>query len=454
MEFALGLYRDHEAVRYVLDRVDLPADASRVALAIDDPREGPFVIVTRDGKFVTCLGAGMSPGAWAVVPRGRIDGLLARLAEKRALQEVVAREMRPGEDEEDFLGRVFIRGSRLTREEFLAVSAFESMLGIEPFLLMVDLSAEAVQVRPRLFRVRKLVGEAARAIEAYHRTEWAVAHLALLSAAAERKDLDALLRAAKNAGSTPSFLCALQQGQTFLLRGAWVAARLGKGVLATYRGVLNRAHDWLTMFDAALGIGAIGLRHASAMAETRRALSALCSAGQAAPDDVDASGRAILGEWVGRVMDNVDESIGQGLRMGRELCVIHGSSLPAGHALRFERPEDVPEHLARTAILGFDGDVFDDKVQGFTLAALPIAARAAAEDFYFPRDVLRAWFGAWTGEETLHRLACFEKRAHKKEPVRAPPTPGRNDPCPCGSGKKWKRCCAAKATGGASGAMD
>ncbi len=25
-------------------------------------------------------------------------------------------------------------------------------------------------------------------------------------------------------------------------------------------------------------------------------------------------------------------------------------------------------------------------------------------------------------------------------PARSAPTPGRNDPCPCGSGKKWKRC--------------
>jgi len=23
-------------------------------------------------------------------------------------------------------------------------------------------------------------------------------------------------------------------------------------------------------------------------------------------------------------------------------------------------------------------------------------------------------------------------------------TPGRNDPCPCGSGRKYKQCCAAK----------
>ena len=32
----------------------------------------------------------------------------------------------------------------------------------------------------------------------------------------------------------------------------------------------------------------------------------------------------------------------------------------------------------------------------------------------------------------------------KKEPYRAKKKPGRNDPCPCGSGKKYKQCCLAK----------
>ena len=27
------------------------------------------------------------------------------------------------------------------------------------------------------------------------------------------------------------------------------------------------------------------------------------------------------------------------------------------------------------------------------------------------------------------------------EPVKAEKEPGRNDPCPCGSGKKYKKCC-------------
>jgi len=31
------------------------------------------------------------------------------------------------------------------------------------------------------------------------------------------------------------------------------------------------------------------------------------------------------------------------------------------------------------------------------------------------------------------------------ETVVAAPTPGRNEPCPCGSGKKYKKCCGAPA---------
>jgi uncharacterized protein YecA (UPF0149 family) len=30
---------------------------------------------------------------------------------------------------------------------------------------------------------------------------------------------------------------------------------------------------------------------------------------------------------------------------------------------------------------------------------------------------------------------------HKNEPYVRPASPGRNDPCPCGSGKKYKNCC-------------
>ena len=35
------------------------------------------------------------------------------------------------------------------------------------------------------------------------------------------------------------------------------------------------------------------------------------------------------------------------------------------------------------------------------------------------------------------------KNTEKVEPIKASKQPQRNDPCPCGSGKKFKKCCGA-----------
>jgi hypothetical protein len=97
-------------------------------------------------------------------------------------------------------------------------------------------------------------------------------------------------------------------------------------------------------------------------------------------------------------------------------------------------------------VLSFHGNVYDTLCLQVTLAALPIAAKAQAEDFFFPRDVVRAWLGEWTPEETLDRMRRFNEVLRPKlEPHRAEKTPGRNEPCHCGSGKKWKKCHGATA---------
>ena len=47
----------------------------------------------------------------------------------------------------------------------------------------------------------------------------------------------------------------------------------------------------------------------------------------------------------------------------------------------------------------------------------------------------------------LRELATFFRAdaLRPRDPYRAPPKVGRNDPCPCGSGKKFKKCCGAVA---------
>jgi preprotein translocase subunit SecA len=62
------------------------------------------------------------------------------------------------------------------------------------------------------------------------------------------------------------------------------------------------------------------------------------------------------------------------------------------------------------------------------------AAAAAATGTAAQRRDLEAAEQAGTGGE-----------APKRKPVRAIPTVGRNEPCPCGSGKKFKQCCGKRA---------
>jgi SWIM/SEC-C metal-binding protein len=42
-------------------------------------------------------------------------------------------------------------------------------------------------------------------------------------------------------------------------------------------------------------------------------------------------------------------------------------------------------------------------------------------------------------------ISDVERLLHPPTPARAQVRVGRNDPCPCGSGKKYKKCCGSRA---------
>lgn len=48
------------------------------------------------------------------------------------------------------------------------------------------------------------------------------------------------------------------------------------------------------------------------------------------------------------------------------------------------------------------------------------------------------------GREDVAAEEELVKNAEKVEPLTAARSLGRNDPCLCGSGKKYKKCCGAK----------
>src|ERR1700722_10045713 len=125
-DFALALYRDHEALKFIIESARVPPEAERIALEITPG--GTHVIVQRDGHFVTCLGSGMSVGPPPVVSRARIDHWLAAVADLRARHKMAAQVERPGEGVDGLFGRGVERGDCLSREEFIGISAWQALM--------------------------------------------------------------------------------------------------------------------------------------------------------------------------------------------------------------------------------------------------------------------------------------------------------------------------------------
>ena len=76
---------------------------------------------------------------------------------------------------------------------------------------------------------------------------------------------------------------------------------------------------------------------------------------------------------------------------------------------------------------------------------LPRLAEVEAADLYLPKRICRRLY-EWDVEVARDHLMAIEKIYGPPKPVRVDAEPGRNAPCPCGSGEKYKRCCLRKAS--------
>ncbi|MRG91478.1 hypothetical protein GF068_06005 [Polyangium spumosum] len=116
---------------------------------------------------------------------------------------------------------------------------------------------------------------------------------------------------------------------------------------------------------------------------------------------------------------------------------------------RFERPEDVPGDLA-CAFMANAIQCYLHRAEGRgnTIALLflmiPWVARAAPQELYLPRDALRALRIPWSPQHTLDLLCSMRDHEGIMKRQAPPEGPARKGPCPCGSGKKYKRCCEEK----------
>lgn len=117
-----------------------------------------------------------------------------------------------------------------------------------------------------------------------------------------------------------------------------------------------------------------------------------------------------------------------------------GRSVPAEHERLMELPAELDIAVAAHAQHGLREPVN----MVYVLSAVTRAAVAEPKLLYFPKDVMSRIQRDWQPSDSLSLLATQESLIAKPQPVRSEHRPGRNDPCPCQSGKKYKKRCASK----------
>ena len=439
METALRLYQDPELLAFILQNASIPEASERIALSLSDADQGPFVLVTREGRFVTCLGEGMGLEDAHLLRHAQIGALAARHEHWRERWRVANERTQHGKHLARLIERLTRGGLNIAREDMVALAGWVPGIGLSLQRIFV----EYLEKRPQCFEM--VQAHCRRGIDApaekFLRVLWGFDHsighiMALLASEGayqipETINPAVILNASWQSGS---LLPAMQV--------AWALGRLGKPFLRPLKDGYREAiveEEFLTAF---FGLVQLGLQHRSLREEVHKFLLSAqpeTNWGPSLRKRHDA-----LRSLLEKIFDNADLFEKVHLIMGRVFAVKAGEFGYPEMAGRFPDVESVPEGIARAAALR----LFQDRRKSnpdFLLMALqvqPWLARASLEDLYLPEEIVSIWRET-PAPGDLRTFALNHDPLPPEEPYRKPDTPGRNDPCPCGSGKKWKRCCGA-----------
>jgi hypothetical protein len=401
--------------------------------------------VARDGGFVTCLGKDMSVSDHVVVTRERLDRLCAERVEfRQALERVrsntgIARQL---------FVRMYRGGRNLSREDFHILRQLYPLYSRELFEITSELAdwLQGFRDKYRRGRYRRQHAAAVESLKTYWESSWAMGHLVALMGTKLR---EFLVQVASTGGAETistfrlSWLTAYAASTPVTVRGAWTVSRAGHDLLPAYKAEFEESRDFPVLMDSLAVLTAIGLRHRKLRAEVRKVLARRRNP-IFAPDSPHREAKRMqkLLPLYERVMDEEDNV--------RELHRIIGAGMLAGgygslspdHLLRSQGMLNVREDLAFIIPTLLDTHLLRDVNAQITLPALlPWVVSVDIDELYLPADLLAITDIPFRPEAVLAQLDDYaELTAQSVTHVREA-RPGRNQPCSCGSGKKYKRCC-------------
>ena len=444
VELALGLYRDAELVSHILEHAGVPEGAPRIAVSLGYSEDGPFVIVDRAGHFITCLGVGMLPFSTPIVRRGRLDEIAEHVSKLQDRMRV-AKRLAPGGELGELLKLVTESGDNVSREEIYSLFAVNPIAAPIMLKMMLELSISLQKSLHRILGIHRVGPEHERLLRLYWESSWACAHLALLCGVQCPEGYPDPLP--KLDGAEPrTWLSRITTAQGLLpgaIRGAWAASIAGERVFEHYERNYREADRKEPIIEAMLVLAAMAMRTPSLMKDAKRVL------GQPPGLDGPAAGiwnehHAAMVREIYEILDDPESAslLDQDARKYVHTC---GEALPYGSTAHFMWEHEVPLTIARPMLGMAPLPILAracDILMGMRL--LSWAVRVPGEDLYPPFDYLRGLRCSWSLDRGRELVETTQLSFQRGESVSPPRPPGPNQPCSCGSGKKYKKCCWKK----------
>lgn len=446
VEWAMLLYNDTPLLRFIFEQARLPERLEDVAIPLTHDERPPHLVVHRSGHFRTILGPGWPVTEARILTRQEFDGLLERMIDLR--ERLSAAEKLSGEH--GSAGKLILRlaqaGPYLSREEFVAISHWQPLLRdvLVGLFSKAASDVELLRLYLRSKAPKALTQRGGPLLKSYwerYFLQWHIGPLAVMNW--HRHAPCTIVDNERLYSAIPSWLFQLGV-MGAVVRSAWVSGELGKDILGEVKQLYVKPEGPWAVGEAATALLAISARRPQTRAEIIKYLNAPLRT----VSDEDRPATEQFLNYLHRVFSlleqpSVEETqdwfsfVGGAFHRWQERP---GRGAPAAH----ERFKELPAELGVAMAAHAQHSLREPENMVRVLSAIPRAAVVEPKLLYFPRDVMSYIQRDWQPSDSLSLLATQESLIAKPQPVRSEHRPGRNDPCPCQSGKKYKKCCASK----------
>jgi hypothetical protein len=438
---ALELYGDSRLVKYILAAAKLPQGAERVAISLDSGDRGPFILVTNpEGKFVTCLGHGMLHDLPSI-EFASLQALIEKVGDYRRRAKIYDEVIGPKSPVKLFR-EISELADDLSREQFLAASALVPATRMQMAVKVLGSFSRAIDAYDEISRWKTIRKRDRPALRSYWEMLWLIGNYWPMVCMDGPDELGQILDLFEDQKTSPTWALSRLNERPLLARGVWVAGMLGEAVAQGYIERYLGAESPLQWLDSVLGLMVIALRHPRFKNKILDTLFEFKGFGVLALDYLNKNREDFLFMML-TVIKYPDRIFQAWLDDARVNYIRVQPQLHAPSHLHFDRPEDVPEDLACTLGVNLRGPVVDRHSAVVSImSSVPWLARARAEDLFLSQTLIGPHPKKVSPEYIFELVQRNVKHYGPEEPkTRKEPKVGRNDPCPCGSGKKYKKCC-------------